>query len=393
MNTEKRFIALTILGVTAISVAGIVGIVSIRDVTAVVSTITTQTIPRIDDAYRLGATYRDLRLLLLSHINESDSFLKEAFAEKILQLEKEGDSILKNYQLPGHNKSEQKELINAYKEYIDIYHKALEYSKKSKIDLAQAALYGEALPATQKMEALLVKSTEKNRQDGKEANQKIERVYHNTILTFSLAVLSTALAFIILGWLLIREKLLAEKFEYHTKTDTLTGLSNRYHFDEQSQLIIKNAQISNSTLSLLFMDLNGFKLINDNFGHDIGDEILRKIGTRLKETLRKTDVIARLGGDEFIILIQPGMGYGANIVAQKIIQALSIPMSINGHEHIIFVSIGMALYPDHATNIDMLIKKADSAMYAAKKEAKEKGTGCSRLWSEEINNPPPISSR
>ncbi|MES2356358.1 MAG: MCP four helix bundle domain-containing protein [Pseudomonadota bacterium] len=155
---KKLFLLLT-LGILTLASVGGIGIYAFIDIKQVVSSITEQMIPRIEAAHRLGTIYRDLRLLLLSHINENDGFLKKAFSEKIHNTELEGQEVVEKYETFAKDQTQQKALIDAYKEYIKIHHEALIYSEKNQKDLAEVALYGKALPATTKMEALLLASS------------------------------------------------------------------------------------------------------------------------------------------------------------------------------------------------------------------------------------------
>jgi diguanylate cyclase (GGDEF)-like protein len=115
------------------------------------------------------------------------------------------------------------------------------------------------------------------------------------------------------------------------------------------------------------MDLDGFKDVNDTLGHQTGDKLLEQVGKRLLQTLRKTDTVARLGGDEFAILISNATAPQAELVADKVINALSQPFDIDAQNLFVGASIGIALYPEHGDNASTLIQRADVAMYVAKR--------------------------
>lgn len=151
---------------------------------------------------------------------------------------------------------------------------------------------------------------------------------------------------------------------YH---DALTGLPNRKQFYERLGQSVELAENDNQMLALLFLDLDGFKEVNDTFGHDMGDRLLKIVATRLKACLRGSDTVCRLGGDEFTVILPiiPQMETAA-VVAEKILATLSKAFVLKEHSVFVTVSVGIALYPLHATTVDALIKNADTAMYKAK---------------------------
>ena len=123
---------------------------------------------------------------------------------------------------------------------------------------------------------------------------------------------------------------------------------------------------------LAFIDLDGFKAINDQHGHAAGDSLLVSVGSRLQDALRLTDTVARIGGDEFVVILEElspraNLADEAQRLADKLLAALAPPMVIDGMAHVIGASLGIAVYPDHAQSMDKLIHVADLAMYAAKR--------------------------
>jgi diguanylate cyclase (GGDEF)-like protein/PAS domain S-box-containing protein len=152
--------------------------------------------------------------------------------------------------------------------------------------------------------------------------------------------------------------------------DTLTGLPNRYlMFDRLNQLLIRAERFPTS-FAVLFIDLDGFKRINDTRGHDVGDLVLRAVAERLSQSVRAADTVARIGGDEFVILLEAlRAGGDATAVAQKIRGALEEPFSLPGGATKVTVSIGISLYPEDGREAEVLLKAADVAMYRAKREA------------------------
>lgn len=151
--------------------------------------------------------------------------------------------------------------------------------------------------------------------------------------------------------------------------DTLTSIPNRLLFRDRLEHAIRLAERDGTSFSLLFIDLNGFKQVNDTFGHDAGDALIRICADRLHDAIRKSDTVARMGGDEFTILLQHiNQTTDVAHIAQKVIEVLSAPAQINGYDVVVGCSIGIAIYPDAGQSADSLLKNADIAMYKAKQE-------------------------
>jgi diguanylate cyclase (GGDEF)-like protein len=156
------------------------------------------------------------------------------------------------------------------------------------------------------------------------------------------------------------------------ENDSLTGLANRYYFDESLRAAIPRAKRMNDQLALFFLDLDNFKLINDSMGHVTGDQVLKEIARRLLSVVRSGDIVCRLGGDEFAILAHNFDSQEAiTQLAQRILDDLRQPIIVNGNENIISTSIGIATYPDAGTNAGDLLKAADLAMYRAKRDGRD----------------------
>jgi len=168
---------------------------------------------------------------------------------------------------------------------------------------------------------------------------------------------------------LSQQKAQEEQIRYLSQHDPLTGLPNRLHLKVSLEQAISNARREKSTLSIMFIDLDQFKLINDTLGHATGDTLLVEVGTRLRQVVRENDIVARLGGDEFIVVLPFPNGdpvEGAGIVAKKIVDSLSAPYLVNESELHTSPSIGVAAYPQHGEDSETLMKNADIAMYEAK---------------------------
>ncbi|MCA9837569.1 MAG: EAL domain-containing protein [Trueperaceae bacterium] len=151
------------------------------------------------------------------------------------------------------------------------------------------------------------------------------------------------------------------------KYDPLTGLLNRLSFEKQLELTIKESERKDSLLGVLFVDLDRFKQVNDNYGHDVGDALLKHVAKVLKSVVRQGDTVARLGGDEFMLLLGDLSSTDAAAkVAAKIVQTISKPTTIMGKEVDIGASVGISMYPEDGQHAHELIKSADTAMYAVK---------------------------
>ncbi|MDX2505077.1 MAG: EAL domain-containing protein [Gammaproteobacteria bacterium] len=156
-------------------------------------------------------------------------------------------------------------------------------------------------------------------------------------------------------------------------TDELTGLASRAYFYKHLEGIINTAQRREEHFALLYLDLDGFKDVNDSLGHDIGDELLKIIALRLQGVLRDIDFIARLSGDEFCILVDSANDqYAAANVASRCLQETNQPVTLKRHELRPRCSIGIAHFPEDGDDLQTLLKAADSAMYAAKAKGKHR---------------------
>lgn len=162
-----------------------------------------------------------------------------------------------------------------------------------------------------------------------------------------------------------------EEPEWRASYDALTGLPNRtLLFDRLDQAIVR-ARRSDELFAFLFLDLDGFKTVNDQGGHEAGDQVLRIVAERFRAVLRASDSLARLGGDEFAV-IAPELMFGDDVepVAQKLCEALKTPIGFAGREYVVGVSIGIALFPAAAEDANGLYRAADAAMYVAKQEGR-----------------------
>ncbi len=153
--------------------------------------------------------------------------------------------------------------------------------------------------------------------------------------------------------------------------DSLTGLANRRLLIERASLVVAHARRNKSGMAVMYLDLDGFKQINDTWGHDAGDILLKMAAGRLVDAVRQEDTVARLGGDEFVIaLSQIGNADDAAKVAAKLMTAMSQPYDLQGRTVNMTASAGVAIYPVHGEDVDTLMKSADLALYDAKRAGK-----------------------
>lgn len=176
----------------------------------------------------------------------------------------------------------------------------------------------------------------------------------------SMAVLFTGLIAVVVY--------LLRKFEYQAHHDKLTGLANRKYFEESFHRLKNRADANGERIGVIFIDIDRFKEINDRYGHDTGDTVLRSIALRMENHLKEKDLKARMGGDEFLIaLADQSSKEQVTEVAGRLIAELKKPLSVNGQEIPVSVSGGFSFYPDDSRDLETLIKRADTEMYREKR--------------------------
>ncbi len=164
---------------------------------------------------------------------------------------------------------------------------------------------------------------------------------------------------------------IARHQHYLANHDSLTGLLNRAAFQDRLELSLAQARRNAGSVALLFIDLDGFKGVNDAEGHRAGDEVLRIVAQRIASTVRTGDTMARLGGDEFLVMLDRDVTRElTDTIGHRIIEALLLPMAVEGRTLSIGASIGVAVYPPLECDIDALMNRADQAMYSAKRAGK-----------------------
>jgi diguanylate cyclase (GGDEF)-like protein/PAS domain S-box-containing protein len=173
-----------------------------------------------------------------------------------------------------------------------------------------------------------------------------------------------------------------QQLEYLANYDALTGLGNRNLFLTQLKVGIERAARHRRGLALIFIDLDNFKVINDTLGHDVGDQLLSEVARRLKACVRQEDIVCRLGGDEFTVYVEDFADPQLLVsTAQRLVQAVSEPYQITGHDIFVTASIGISTYPNDGATISELVKNADVAMY----KVKEQGRNGFQFFREDMN--------
>lgn len=171
----------------------------------------------------------------------------------------------------------------------------------------------------------------------------------------------------------IKNQAVAEQLSHHAEHDLLTGLPNRRSVDTHLDHIHQLARNTSRPFAIFFMDLDGFKKVNDQYGHALGDALLVEVASLFKKVLRQSDFLARQGGDEFVLVVSSYLHRAELIqLAQRLIQLFAQPVVVRNTPLEIGVSIGIAEYPHHGQQIKQLLLAADKAMYASKKNGKNR---------------------
>jgi len=198
-------------------------------------------------------------------------------------------------------------------------------------------------------------------------NKSIKHVGHSISTIIGAGGKKTGLRYVVRD--IDKRKKYEEELIYLANHDGLTGLKNRKAFYEKLHNCIQKAIRNKNKIALMFLDIDKFKDVNDTFGHEAGDYLLKLIAERLIGSIRCTDFVARIGGDEFTIIIDDDKEFHPGKVAEKILIELSSPYEIkNQMVNYISTSIGISVYPDNSKNLEELINMADDAMYKAKKK-------------------------
>jgi diguanylate cyclase (GGDEF)-like protein/PAS domain S-box-containing protein len=177
-------------------------------------------------------------------------------------------------------------------------------------------------------------------------------------------------------------KVAEERIQFLAYYDALTGLPNRTLFQDRLGKALAGARRQKYEIALLFLDLDGFKIINDSLGHSVGDVLLQEVAERLKKWGREQDTVARLGGDEFLIMLtQLKELPDAAVAAERLMDAITAEFVVQGHTLNVSCSVGISIFPEHGADGETLIKNAAAAMYGAK----DSGRNSFRFFAEDMN--------
>ncbi len=178
------------------------------------------------------------------------------------------------------------------------------------------------------------------------------------------------------------KKRIEEQVRYIATHDSLTDLPNRVLLEDRLNLLIAQAERRNEKVVLMFLDLDQFKIVNDSLGHHVGDELLREVSQRLKNSLRNEDTVARFGGDEFVLCFPiHDCDEEIHLIAKKVFDSLREPFCVDKHNLHVGSSIGVAIFPDDGNDADILMRNADIAMYHAKRS----GRAEIKLYTADLN--------
>lgn len=224
---------------------------------------------------------------------------------------------------------------------------------------------------------------------------EIERGVQRDLIVRWAIIFATGVA-VLIGFVWVRLAILRRKFQrqkireqairHQAMHDSMTGLPNRAHILERIAAELTKHRENGNKLGLLFIDLDGFKAINDERGHDAGDELLIAVAKRLKNAVRESDLVARYGGDEFLVMLPDITATDqATVVAEKIVRRLGQKFRLESGPASIGASIGVAIFPDHGDTLDDLLSSADDAMYKVK-EAGKHGVFMARPVIAEISD-------
>lgn len=187
-------------------------------------------------------------------------------------------------------------------------------------------------------------------------------------------------------YLSIVQRRVEDTIRHQASHDALTGLANRLLFSQQLEIALVNSLQNGTMLAVIFLDLDGFKHINDTLGHATGDRLLQKVAHRLSQLLGEKDIIARWGGDEFTLLVEIANPQQAHKIAQKLLSSLEKPLTIEQQKFYIKASLGIAIAPLDGDNAETLLKNADAAMHSAKQLGRDRYQLYTAAIGSEVHN-------
>ncbi len=231
-------------------------------------------------------------------------------------------------------------------------------------------IHPEDLDVTKEMYKNVLATQEPQMSEYRCRHQKGDWIWLQTTATPTLNEQGVMQNLVLVSHNITERKKIENQLQHLAFHDPLTNLPNRRYFIKLVNNALDEAKNAGRKVAIMYLDLDKFKQINDNLGHDVGDEVLIQFSQRVKKCLRKTDIIARLGGDEFIILLPMTEKIHARMIARKIILAVQEPYTINEYTITATSSIGVSIYPLHGEKVEELINNADEALYYAKENGR-----------------------
>jgi diguanylate cyclase (GGDEF)-like protein len=300
---------------------------------------------------------------------------RRQFDESRQQLARKVVALERLYPPDEHSERVLRELKRLYALKVAELAAALEMHDRNGFDAARAMFmsrnaddYGMAI-------RILIEHLKQRDQDTQAATNQLIGRQHAQLLTAAAGVLLLALLCGALAHASLRNEVrqrqaLARRLEHEATHDALTSLPNRRSFMLELERSLARVRRSGGMLAILFIDLDGFKRVNDELGHGIGDQLLRLVAQRFEQGLRRSDLVARLGGDEFAVLAD-ATGVDTLVqLAERLVEIASAPLLDSHPDHRISASIGLAVFPMDAADGTALLSEADAAMYRAKRSGK-----------------------
>jgi diguanylate cyclase (GGDEF)-like protein len=246
---------------------------------------------------------------------------------------------------------------------VEAQEQVIELVARDRMDEARKVMLDQAMPLQTEVHATFEAMRRQQAEKTEQAMKLASQAYAGTLWMLAIVGLAALAGSGAIALLAYRR---THRIALH---DVLTGLLTRAGFHDAVENEIAQRRRDGGAFGLLYLDLDRFKPVNDNFGHAAGDAILKETAQRLRLCVRKGDLVSRLGGDEFAVVISDIRNReNCRVVARKIESAFGTPFDVLGRAHDVGASIGIALYPDDAGSADELIAAADRAMYAAKRE-------------------------
>lgn len=330
---------------------------------------------RLELTKTMHAAARDRTMSLARMINLHDPFDHDAEQQRFHQHAVEfGQARLSFLALPL--TAEERALLEQQRQLtrqaIPHQERIIKLSGAGLMSEAQAVLTQNAIPAQDAVMQVLSQLDDLTRQAANQALQDAStahEVARRWIITLS--ALALLLGAMIAALVIIKIHRASVEREHLATHDPLTGLPNRLLLLDRLDQAILRSKRQHTQVGLLFIDLDGFKEVNDTLGHAAGDELLKQIALRLRKVVRGGDIIARLGGDEFIVgILDAASAEQISLVADKLLKAINQAARIAGQEVTVSGSVGVCVYPDQGPDAQALLKCADAAMYAAKEAGK-----------------------